>query len=252
MFSRHKKVSEFMQTSVLKVKPQYLTFLAMLYVTLTLIGCPVLYKIVKIGFINAPGGLLPLPLVLLLEDVIAEVYGYQVSRVLLWYLLGSMLLFIYSEYFIVHLPSPSYWNGESLYKSIFDPLVNGVPIMVVGIFCGRFCNLFTIVNLKIITKGRYFWARSVISCLFGDVVALLIIYGLAFWSSPFHIKLHLFMSDLVVRVAYSIIGGFLGVFIVSWLKKAECIDVYDYYTKFNPFSFNISSSIGSGGSNTKI
>ena len=46
-----------------KVQPQYLTFLLMLYITLTLIGCPLLYKIFEIGYIVGVGGILPLPFV---------------------------------------------------------------------------------------------------------------------------------------------------------------------------------------------
>ncbi|MCD6047107.1 MAG: uncharacterized protein K0S08_754 [Gammaproteobacteria bacterium] len=236
---KDRKVSESIQTNAQKVKPQYLTFLMMLYVTLTLVGCPVLFKIVKIGFINAPGGILPLPFVLLLEDIIAEVYGYRISRTLLWYLLFSMLLFIFSVVFIINLPSPAYWTGEAAYQQVFGSLETGVPIMVFGIFCGRFLNLYAITKLKILVKGRYFWLRSIFACLVGDIVALSIIYGVDFWDKPFAIKAHLFLSDLFVRVSYSIVGGGVGLLVVSYLKKKEGIDVYDYHTNFNPFSLSL-------------
>lgn len=227
------------QTNALKVKPQYLTFLTMIYVTLTLSGCPVLYKIVHVGFINAPGGLVPLPFVLLLEDVIAEVYGYRISRVLLWYLLISMLLFIFMVEFIIHMPSPAYWHGEQAYLQVFGKLDTGVPIMVFGIFSGRFLNLFVITKLKILVKGRYFWIRSVFACLAGDVISLAIIYGWAFSSAPFSTQLHLFASDMFVRVCYSIVGGFFGVLLVAFLKNRERLDVYDYFTNFNPFRLSV-------------
>ena len=228
-----------LQTNVQKVKPQYLTCLMMLYVTFTLMGCPLLFKIIHVGFINGPGGLVPLPLVLLLEDIIAEVYGYRVSRILLWYLLLSMLIFIFGSVLIVNMPSPADWHGEAAYQAIFNPLAKGVPIMVLGIFCGRFSNLYLITKLKVIMKGRYFGIRSIVSCLFGDLIALLIIYTFAFWSFPFSVKAHLFLSDLSVRVIYSLFGGFLGVYVVRFLKKKEGIDVYDTETKFNPFSFKL-------------
>lgn len=231
--------SKNIQTSAVTVKPQYLTFMTMLYVTFTLIGCPVLYKLIKIGFITAPGGLLPLPIVLLLEDIIAEVYGYRISRILLWYLLTSMLLFIFFITFIINLPSPGYWHNEAAFHTVLGPLSSGVPIMVFGIFCGRFSNLFVITKLKIFTRGKYFWLRSIFSCLVGDIVALTIIYNLAFWSLPFSAKLHLFLSDMSVRVGYSIIGGFLGTYFVNFLKKKEGIDVYDLTTNFNPFKLNL-------------
>lgn len=226
------------QSDSLKVKPQYLTFLLMLYVTISLVGCPVLYKIVQLGFITAPGGIVSIPLVLLLEDIIAEVYGYKISRVLLWYILFSMLLFIFFDLFIINLPSPSYWSGEAAYQTIFGGLAKGIPIMVFAIFCGRFSNLYTITKLKILTKGRYFWLRSIVACLMGDVIALGILYGTAF-SYPLEAKIHLFLSDIFVRVSYSIIGAGPGALIVKFFKNKEGIDVYDYNTNFNPFKLSL-------------
>jgi uncharacterized integral membrane protein (TIGR00697 family) len=232
-------IPEHVQTHANKVKPQYLTFLLMLYITFSLIGCPVLFKLVQVGFIVGPGGLVSLPFVLLLEDIIAEVYGYSISRTMLWYILFSMLLFIFSIEFIINLPSPSYWSGESAYQFVFGALGKGVPIMVFAIFCGRFINLYTITKLKLLTKGRNFWLRSIFACFVGDIVALTIIYGIAFHNVPFPEMVHLFLSDLFVRVAYSIVGGGIGVYIVKFLQKKEGIDVYDYKTNFNPFRLSL-------------
>ena len=107
------------QNSPMKVKPQYLTFLLMLYVTFSLIGDAVLYKIVKINFIIGPGGILSLPFVLLMEDIIAEVYGYKISRYLSWYILISQLIFSLFVVFIIHLPSLSYWHDQSSFQKVF-------------------------------------------------------------------------------------------------------------------------------------
>lgn len=235
----NKHIPETIQTQAVKVHPQYLTFLLMLYITLTLIGCPLLYKIFQIGFVVGVGGILPLPFVLLLEDVIAEVYGYKISRLMLWYLLFSMLLFIFGELWIVHLPSPSYWNHGAAFSVVFGGLAQGVPLMVFAVFCGRFLNLYVITKLKILVMGRYFWLRSVFSCLVGDLITLSILYSFGFPTLPFDAKAHLFLSDLFVRVTYSIVGGGIGVFVVRFLKKKEGIDVYDHLTNFNPFKLAI-------------
>ena len=222
----------------LKIKPQYLTFLLMLYITFSLVGSAILYKVIQIGPLSAPGGILDVPIVLLMEDIIAEVYGYRISRTLLWYTLFSMLIFIGCVELIVHLPSPGYWHGQSDYLYVFGNLDKGVPIMVVGLFCGRFTNLYVITKLKILVKGRYFWVRSIFSSLIGDLISLGIIYGIAFWSLPILDRFHMFASDISVRLIYSIIGGGIGVLIVRFLKKREGIDIYDRKTSFNPFRIN--------------
>ncbi len=225
--------------SELTVKPQYLTFLVMIYVTFSLIGCAVLYKIIKIDFIVGAGGLISLPIVLLMEDIIAEVYGYKISRRLLWYVLISQLIFTFLVVFIVRLPSPSYFHGQVDYNYVFSGILTGVPAMVFAIFLGRFLNLYVITKTKIMCKGRHFWLRSIFSSLAGDLVTLTVLYALVFHSWPFSQMSHFYLSDLLDRVFYSILGGGPALLVVMYLKKKENLDVYDYSTNFNPFKTEI-------------
>lgn len=226
-------------TQGLKVKPQYLTFLFMLYVTLSLAGNATLFKIVQIGFITGPGGILVIPIILLLEDVIAEIYGYKISRTLLWYILFSELFFSLIVISIIKINSPSYWHEQADFNVVFGSLFQGTPILVLGVFSGRFLNLYIITKLKILTKGRYFWIRSVFSCLCGDLLTLTIIFSFLFPEMPFDVRAHLYLSDLFMRVSYSIFGGGLGVLIVKYFKKKEGINVDDLKTKLNPFKLDI-------------
>jgi uncharacterized integral membrane protein (TIGR00697 family) len=223
----------------MEVKPQYLTFLLMLYVTFSLAGNSVLFKLVQIDFLTGPGGILVIPLILLLEDIIAEVYGYKISRTLLWYILISELLFSFLVISIIHVHSPSYWHEQTAFNDVFGSLLQGTPILVLGVFSGRFLNLYIITKLKILMKGRYFWIRSIFSCLCGDLVTLTIIFTFLFDGMPLETKAHLYLSDLFMRVLYSIFGGGLGMFIVRFLKKKEGLDVYDFNTNFNPFKLDV-------------
>ncbi len=227
------------QLDIEKVKPQYLTFLLMLYVTFSLIGCAVLYKIVKIDFLVGPGGILSLPFVLLLEDIIAEIYGYKISRALLWYILLSQLIFTSFVLIIINMPSPTYWHANDAYQTVFGSLLKGVPTMIIAIFLGRFLNLYTITKLKILTKGRYFWLRMIFACLVGDLVTLTIIYSIAFSALSFDEISRLYLSDLFTRIFYSILGGGPAMLLVMYIKKKEGIDVYDYGTNFNPFRLSL-------------
>lgn len=222
-----------------KVKPQYLTFLLMLYVTFSLIGDAVLYKIIKIGFVVGAGGILSLPFVLLLEDIIAEIYGYKISRVLLWYILISQLIFTFFVLMVIHVPSPAYWHGEHAYNVVFGNLAKGVPIMVFSIFAGRFLNLYVITKLKVLLRGRFFWPRSVLSSLCGDIVTLTLLYPIVFSGFSFGEMEHFYLSDLFTRLVYSIVGGGVALLVVIYLKKKEGVDVYDTHTNFNPFKLSV-------------
>lgn len=221
------------------IRPQYLAFMLMLYITFTLTGCASLYKLVQIGPLVGPGGLYSLPFVLLLEDIIAEVYGYKISRTLLWYIMFAQLIFTFFMVGVINLPSPTFWHDQTSYQVVFGRLLEGSPIMVFAIMSGKFLNLYAITKTKILVNGRYFWLRSILCTLVGSLVTLGILYPLAFNNLTFDELSTLFLSDLFIRFFYSVIGAAPAAFVVVWLKKREKLDVYDYGTNFNPFKLSI-------------
>ena len=140
---------------------------------------------------------------------------------------------------IIHLPSPQGWHGQADFNYVFGSILTGVPALVLAIFLGRFLNLYILTKTKLKLHGRYFWIRSIVSSFFGDMVTLSILYPLAFPAWPFHQLFHFFLSDLGDRVFYSMIGGGPALLLVIYLKKKECIDIYDNLTNFNPFKTEI-------------
>lgn len=215
---------------------QCLLFLSILYVLFNIIGEALVYKIVRIGPALGPGGILVLPLLFLVEDVIAEIYGYKVSRFLLWIILLMSILFAAICSFIVSLPSPTYWAYQQSYENVFYPILKVTPYATTAIFAGRFTNIYIITKFKVLTHGRFFWLRSIASTIFGTTVALSILFGFAFWGLvPLSGVVRLFVSDFLVRLSYSIIGGIPVTFLVIYLKAKLEIDVFDNGTNFNPF-----------------
>lgn len=125
----------------------------MLYVCFNLLGTALLFKIVKVGPGSAPGGIFFVPLVLLIEDIVAELYGYKISRALLWYVLSSSLIFSVLSLVVVHLPSPEYWHLDTAYHTVFDPLLRGSIALFLAISVGRFFNIYALTKMKILVHG---------------------------------------------------------------------------------------------------
>lgn len=220
-------------------KAKVLWFLTMLYYTINLIGIPVTYKLITIGPLVGPGGLAILPCIFLLEDIIVEIYGYKVSRYLLWMIFASTIIFSLAVVFIVHLPSPGYWHSQANYNAIFDPILKTAPAAVLAMFVGRFSNIILMTKWKILLKGRFFWLRSVFSTLLGSAIALAVFFLLSFWgSAPITVIEKLFLSDLIVRLSYTIIGGIPVAFLVSYLKRKLGFNVVESNINFNPFSLD--------------
>ena len=218
----------------------YLIFLIVLYVTFSLLGTVLLYKLVVVGSGMAPGGLFVLPFVLLIEDIVAEVYGYKISRLLLWFVFLSMIIFTIGALIIIHLPSPAYWHLQSSFDAVFDPMLRGAPSLILALMVSRFINIFLITKLKILVKGKYFWLRSIFSTLLGSAIGLIIAFGLAYGTSVSLVSFEkLILTDYFVRFLYAMLGGGPAWLFVIFLKKKESIDVYDVGTNFNPFKITL-------------
>jgi uncharacterized integral membrane protein (TIGR00697 family) len=225
-------------------KLKLLFLLVMLYFTINLIGVPMAYKIIVIGPLIGPGGLSVLPLIFIVEDIIVELYGYKVSRYLLWLILLSTIIFTLACVAIVHLPSPNYWHLQSSYDTVFNPILKSGPSAVLAIFVGRFVNIILMTKWKIMLRGRWFWLRSVFSTLIGSTLALTVFFILSFWGRvPFNVIQELFFSDIAVRLGYVMVGGIPVAFLVSYLKRKLNIDVYDDHVNFNPFSLDTKNKL---------
>lgn len=218
----------------------YLLFLIVLYVTFSLLGTVLLYKLVVVGPGMAPGGLFVLPFVLLIEDIVAEVYGYKISRLLLWFVFLSMIVFTIGALLIIHLPSPPYWHLQSSFDNVFNPILRGAPSLIIALLVSRFINIFLITKLKILVKGKYFWPRSIFSTLLGGAIGLIIAFSLAYGTSvPLAGIEKLILTDYFVRFLYAMLGGGPAWLFVIFLKKRENVDVYDIGTNFNPFKLTL-------------
>ena len=218
----------------------YLMFLIVLYVTFSITGTVLLNKVVQVGPGLAPGGLFCLPLVLMIEDIIAEVYGYKISRLILWFIFLSLFIFSSASLIIIHLPSPVYWHLRPDFNAVFDPLVRIAPALILSLFVSRFLNIYILTKTKILFKGKMFWLRSIFSTLVGSAFGLVIIFGLSFWHEvPIHAIEVLIGTDFTVRGVYAIFGGAPAWGIAAFLKKREKINVFDVNTNFNPFKLTV-------------
>ena len=218
----------------------WLFILVSLYVTFNLIGNALVFKIIKLGPALGVGGTLIMPLIYLIEDVIAEVYGYKISRLLIWAVLLSECIFSIAVLLIIRIPSPVFWHHQASFNTVFNPIMQVGPIAILAVLIGRFTNIYLITRSKVLVLGKYFWARSVFStCVGGAIVGILYFY-VGFWGRvPLASLNTLFLSDFLIRVAYAVFGGIPAFIFVDFLKKVDKIDVYDFNTNFNPFKINL-------------
>lgn len=226
-------------SSQLKISAIFLT-IVVFYITLTLTANATFAKIVKIGSFEGVGGEIIMPIILLLADIIAEVYGYKVSRALLWLAMLSEFVFSSLILFIIHLPSPTFWTHQDAFNLVFSKLLQVGPVAIAAVLIGQFLNIYLVSKFKILLKGKYFWFRSIVSIAIGAAVLDAIYFFVGFHGLyPASALWKMFISAYILRVAYAVIGGGPATIIVHILKKIEKTDVYDVSTDFNPFKLSL-------------
>lgn len=195
-------------------------------------------KVVALDFSYASAGTLPMPFWFMLGDIITEVYGYRVSRQIVWNALLCNLLFAVAIFILIRLPSPKAWTGESAYLFVLGDTIRLAISGLVALIIGVFINNYLISKWKVLVRGKYFWLRSIGSSTIGEAAYTLLAFFLIFLLGG-HLNLHTMLIFVIWSYCFKFIGAILlagpANLIANYLKKKEGIDIYDTNVNFNPF-----------------
>ena len=185
------------------------------------------------------GGTFLFPLTYIFGDILTEVYGYQRSRRVIWFALAMNLFASLIFALVGILPT----DASSPTKGAFETVLGFVPQIVaaslVAFFIGEFLNAYVLAKMKVITKGRWLWTRTIGSTLLGqgaDTLAFsFIAFGIGANALPSDVLWNIIQTNYLYKVALEVILTPVTYAVVRGLKRAEGIDHYDVETDFNPF-----------------
>jgi len=236
-----------MISRVPKIMPyKFILFIAMLFVTVDLAAVSVAYKMVSLNFLFAinSGATFIFPMTYALGDVIAEVYGYNMARKLIWLSLFLQFVFASLVTIVIHLPNPVYWDGGHAYLLVFGSVIKFVLAGTVANLVSNFMNVYIVSKLKIPFEGKLFWLRSLLSTVVSGFFLVAIIIAIGFSGKELNLAQSwiMFKSTYSLELLYAFILVVPAALTTKFLKRAENVDVYDNDTNFNPFNFKINQS----------
>jgi uncharacterized integral membrane protein (TIGR00697 family) len=233
------------------VRTDYQDIITAVFVTVLLVSnIASSAKIIDCGFslfgirMSLDAGTLLYPISYIFGDIFTEVYGYSRSRRIIW--TGFFMLFLSSSLFhlVSVLPGDATWQkyaGDNAYRVILGGMSSGGIFVasLCGYFAGEFTNSFMLARMKVLTKGRWLWTRTVGSTLGGQIVdtGLFLLIACTTGVFPFTLFIQLFIMNYIFKCMIEVIMTPVTYKVCAWLKKKEGIDHYDIGTKFNPFSF---------------
>jgi len=195
-----------------------------------------------IGLATFGAGVLFFPISYVFGDVLTEVYGYARSRRVIWAGFAGLAFASFMAWVVVALPPAPFWKNQAAYEVAFGSTWRISLASMIAYFCGEFVNSFVLAKMKIATRGRWLWTRTIGSTIFGEGIDSLIFYPLAFYGTGIipDDKLPVVMlAQFVTKVLVEVVFTPVTYAIVGWLKRAELEDYYDRGTRFTPFSLKV-------------
>lgn len=215
---------------------KYLSSISVFFVSVLLISNVASSKIVDLHWFTFDGGTLLFPLSYIFGDVLTEVYGYKKSRQVIWLGFFAAILMSLVFFIVGKLPSAVDWGNQDAYDKILGLTPRIVIASLLAYFCGEFLNSFVLAKIKIITKGKFLWVRTIGSTVVGEFFDSLIFVLIAFFGIFSNsLLLTLIISNYIFKTSIEILFTPITYKIISFLKKIEKEDFYDYNTNFNPF-----------------
>ena len=179
-------------------------------------------KIINIGFLGmeTPAGVLIYPLVYILTNVIADVYGERTARRTIILGLCVDILFVFMTTLILFLPSPAFYTGDSSLAFVFTQTPRILVASYISYLIGNFVNarITTIVN-----KGKdYSAVKNLAVIAFSELIDNFIFIGLAFIGvfSVTDILIMIF-SHWVLSLIWSAIAQPFTNMTVRWAEKGK-------------------------------
>lgn len=184
-------------------------------------------------------GVLFFPVSYIIGDVLTEVYGYARARRVIWTGFAALLFMAFMAWVVVQLPPAAGWPGQAAYEFVFGNSWRIVLASMTAFWAGEFANSYVLAKMKIWTRGRHLWMRTIGSTVVGQGLDSLIFYPLAFWGLagwPVELLWQVVLSQWAIKTAWEALLTPVTYAVVGSLKKAEGVEVFDTDTDFSPFS----------------
>ncbi len=195
-------------------------------------------KLVRLGTYVLPAGILIFPLSYIMGDVLTEVYGYRCARRVIWLGFFCNLLAVAAIWTAGVWPPAGIWPHQRAYEAILGYTPRLLTASFLAYLVGEFSNSFVLARLKILTRGRWLWTRTIGSTIVGQGFDSLIFVGIAFAGTvPAALLLSIALTQWIAKCLYEALLTPATYLVVNFLKRQEDLDTYDYATSFNPLSW---------------
>lgn len=191
-------------------------------------------KVIQVGSLTVTAGLLVFPISYIINDCIAEVWGFKKARLIIWSGFAMNFFVVALGLIAVAIPAAPFWEGEEHFDFVFGMAPRIVFASLMAFLVGSFLNAYVMSKMKIASQGRNFSARAILSTLVGETADSLIFFPVAFGGVIAWKELLIMMGiQIVLKSMYEVIILPVTIRVVKAIKKIDGSDVYDTDISYN-------------------
>jgi len=212
-------------------------FLVTIFVSCLITANIVAVKLVDLFGLVLPAAIVIFPVSYIVGDVLTEVYGYREARRVIWLGFSCNLMAVAAIWVGGVLPPAPFWEAQPAYERILGYTPRLLAASFSAYLVGEFANSFVLAKMKVATRGRWLWARTIGSTLVGEGLDSLVFMTLAFAGTiPASGLASAILTQWLAKVLYEAAATPLTYVVVNSLKSHEGLDVFDHDTRFTPLS----------------
>ena len=191
-------------------------------------------KVIQVGSLTVTAGLLVFPISYIINDCIAEVWGFKKARLIIWSGFAMNFFVVGLGLIAVAIPAAPFWEGEEHFDFVFGMAPRIVAASLMAFLVGSFLNAYVMSKMKIASQGKNFSARAIWSTIVGETADSLIFFPIAFGGIIAWKELLIMMGlQIVLKSMYEVIILPVTIRVVKVIKKIDGSDVYDTNISYN-------------------
>lgn len=191
-------------------------------------------KVIQIGSLTVTAGLLVFPISYIINDCIAEVWGFKKARLIIWSGFAMNFFVVALGLIAVAIPAAPFWEGEEHFDFVFGMAPRIVAASLMAFLVGSFFNAYVMSKMKVASQGRNFSARAIWSTVVGETADSLIFFPVAFGGVIAWKELLIMMGiQIVLKSLYEVMILPVTIRVVKAIKKIDGSDVYDTNISYN-------------------
>ncbi|MEG1564180.1 MAG: queuosine precursor transporter [Bacteroides sp.] len=200
-------------------------------------------KVVQVGSLTVTAGLLVFPVSYIINDCIAEVWGFKKARLIIWSGFAMNFFVVSLGLIAVALPAAPFWEGGEHFNFVFGMAPRIVAASLMAFLVGSFLNAYVMSRMKVASGGRHFSVRAIWSTIVGETADSLIFFPIAFGGVIAWQELCVMMGvQIVLKSAYEVLVLPVTIRVVKAIKKVDGSDVYDRDISYNVWKIKDLSS----------